>query len=64
MSFDDCKTWPKSRLFELGVSGYSDLAVGNEGTIFCLYERGGDDGFAHKHLTIARFNRDWIEDAE
>ncbi len=64
MSSDDCKTWPASRVLEPGVSGYSDLAVGHDGTIYCLYERGGDDGFAHKHLTIARFNRDWIEAAD
>ncbi|WP_259633993.1 sialidase family protein [Stieleria sedimenti] len=61
MSFDDCETWPVSRVLEPGVSGYTDLAVGKDGTIYCVYERGGDDGFAHKHLTMARFNREWLE---
>ena len=61
MSTDDCRTWPVSRVLQPGVSGYSDLAVGADGTVFCLYERGGEDGFAHRHLTMARFNREWIE---
>ena len=51
LSTDDCRTWPTSRVLEPGISGYSDLAVGRDGMIYCLYERGGDDGFAHKHLT-------------
>ena len=62
MSVDDCQTWPKSRVLQSGISGYSDLAVGPDGTIYCAYERGGADGFAHQHLTIARFNREWLEE--
>lgn len=61
MSTDDCKTWPVSRSLEPGISGYSDLAIGHDGTIYCAYERGGADGFAHKFLTLARFNRAWLE---
>ncbi|MCA9050393.1 MAG: exo-alpha-sialidase [Planctomycetaceae bacterium] len=64
LSRDDCRTWPVSRLLQPGISGYSDLAVGPDGTVYCLYERGGDDGFAHQHLTMARFNREWIEATE
>ena len=33
----------------------------NAFTNYCLHERGGDDGFAYQHLTMARFNREWIE---
>lgn len=61
MSTDDCKTWPVSRSLEPGISGYSDLAIGHDGTIYCAYERGGDNGFAHRFLTLARFNRAWLE---
>ncbi len=61
LSDDDCSTWPVSRVLEPGTSGYSDMAVDSEGTIYCLYERGGDDGFALGALTLARFNRAWIE---
>ncbi len=61
LSFDDCQTWPVSRVLEPGVSGYTDLAVGPDGTIYCVYERGGAEGFAFQRLTLARFNRAWIE---
>jgi sialidase-1 len=47
LSYDEGKTWPVSRLIEEGWSGYSDLAVAKDGTIFCFYGRGGlnDDHF-------------------
>ena len=60
ISNDDCKTWSKSRVIDPGTSGYSDLAIGQDGTIYCLYERGGDRGFARDYLTLARFNREWV----
>jgi sialidase-1 len=60
ISADDCRTWSESRVLDPGTSGYSDVAVGRDGTIYCLYERGGDRGFALKYLTLARFNREWI----
>jgi sialidase-1 len=63
LSFDDCQTWPVSRVLEAGISGYTDLAIGKDGTVFCVYERGGADGFAFQRLTLARFNRAWIEEA-
>jgi sialidase-1 len=61
LSNDDCETWPVSRVLDPGISGYSDLAVGQVGTIFCVYERGGADGMAFQFLTLARFNREWVE---
>lgn len=61
LSDDDCRTWPVARRLEDGISGYTDLAVGPDGTIYCIYERGGADGFAFERLTLARFNREWIE---
>jgi sialidase-1 len=64
MSSDDCQTWPVARRLEEGISGYTDLAVGPDGTIYCIYERGGADGFAFERLTLARFNREWIEAGE
>ncbi len=64
LSFDDCQTWPVSRVLEPGISGYTDLAIGNDGTIYCVYERGGEDGFAFQKLSVARFNREWIEAGE
>ena len=63
LSYDEGKTWPVARVLEPGTSGYSDLAVGPDGTIYCLYERGSTDGkdhFATKALTLARFNLEWL----
>ncbi|MFO0808555.1 MAG: sialidase family protein [Gemmataceae bacterium] len=63
LSEDDGKTWAKSRVLEPGTSGYSDLAALPDGTVCCLYERGGIDGKAAtqtKTLTLARFGLDWL----
>jgi sialidase-1 len=63
LSYDEGKTWPVTRVLEPGTSGYSDLAVGPDGTIYCLYERGSTDGkdhFATRTLTLAKFNLEWL----
>jgi sialidase-1 len=63
LSYDEGKTWPVARVLEPGTSAYSDLAVGPDGTIYCLYERGSIDGkdhFATRALTLARFNLEWL----
>lgn len=59
VSFDDGRTWPRRRTLEAGPSGYSDLAVGPDGTIYCFYERGGAQ-YGPRTLTMARFNLDWV----
>jgi sialidase-1 len=67
LSYDEGKTWPVSRVLEPGFSGYSDLAVGTDGTIYCLYERGSTDGkdiFATHDLTVARFNLEWLSEGK
>lgn len=63
LSDDDGQTWPVARVIDAGVAGYSDLAAGRDGTIYCLYEgapaganmfqRGAD-------LTLARFDLAWL----
>lgn len=65
LSDDDGKTWPLGKTLEAGPSAYSDLAVGPDGTIYCLYERGQPEGPAAKatpygRLTLARFPLDWL----
>jgi len=63
LSNDDGTTWPVGRSLEPGKSGYSDLAAGPAGSIYCFYERGSSDGnYATKHLTVARFNVEWLTD--
>ena len=52
---------------EPGTSGYSDLAVGPDGTIYCLYECGSTDGkdhFATRTLMLARFNLEWLSEGK
>jgi sialidase-1 len=54
LSTDDGTTWPVARTLEPGRTGYSDLAVGRHGSLYCFYERRGA-------LTVARFNLDWVK---
>jgi sialidase-1 len=69
LSYDEGRTWPLNKTLEAGYGAYSDLAVGPDGTIYCLYERGSDDGQAKRptsytHLTLARFNLEWLTDGK
>ena len=65
LSTDDGMTWPFKRVIEPGVSGYSDLAAGSDGTVYCVYEDGSptDRGTHVKYLTVARFDLDWIRES-
>ncbi len=60
LSRDDGQTWLVGRAIEPGASSYSDLAVTPAGTILCFYGRGPKPGFAGTHLTLARFNLEWL----
>ena len=66
MSYDEGETWPVSRPIEPGISGYSDLAVGPDGTIYLIYERGTptDRGTHVQYLTVARFNLEWLSEGK
>jgi sialidase-1 len=61
LSLDDGATWSKSVVIEPGFSGYSDLGIGADGTVYCLYERGAVEGSKGSYydpvaLTLARFD--------
>lgn len=58
VSYDECKTWPISRMLHEGPSAYSDLAVLPGDTICCLYERG--EQHAYESLTFAQFSYEWL----
>lgn len=61
-SDDDGQSWPIQKLLEDGISGYSDLAVGTDGTIYCFYERGrSENHYAIESLMLARFNLEWLK---
>ena len=66
ISYDECKTWPVSKTIEPSSSGYADLAVGEDYTIYCLYERNCpiDKDFDTEAMTLARFNLAWITDGQ
>jgi sialidase-1 len=66
LSYDEGQTWPVNKSLEPGTSGYSDLAIGTNGTILCFYERGstGVDHFRTGFLTVARFNLEWLTDGK
>lgn len=38
LSYYEGKNWTVQKVLNPGSSGYSDLAVGRDGTIYCLYE--------------------------
>lgn len=64
LSNDDGKTWSASRVVDAGPSGYSDLAVGADGTIYLIYEAKSLEPkgpFIPATLTLVRLNRTWLE---
>ncbi len=66
LSYDEGKTWAIAKALEPGPSGYSDLAVAADGSIYCLYENGTKDksNFYSAQLTLARFNLEWLTDGK
>jgi Neuraminidase (sialidase) len=66
LSYDEGKTWPVARSVEPGISGYCDLAVGPDGSVFCFYERASVDESAYRpaNLTVARFNLEWLTEGK
>lgn len=64
LSDDEGQTWPVAKTLEPGLSGYSDLAVGPDGTIYDFYESSSKDGNIYQtaRLVLARFNLEWLTD--
>lgn len=62
VSEDGGKTWKSRRAVESGLGGYSDLAAGPDGWVYCLYERNGFTGTAiqTQALVLAKFNAEWM----
>jgi sialidase-1 len=58
LSYDDGKTWPVSRVLHEGPSAYSALAVLQDGTIACLYERG--EKRLYESIRLARLSLGWL----
>jgi sialidase-1 len=66
LSYDEGETWPVSKCLEPGDSGYTDLAVGCDGIIYCVYERGTatESQYDPRYLTVARLNLAWLTDGD
>jgi sialidase-1 len=62
LSYDECRTWPVSKVIDSGIAGYSDLTLLPDGTLFCIYERGSTNGSqtANAALTLFRFDLRWL----
>lgn len=62
LSEDDGTTWTTKRVIEAGWSGYADINVGPDGSIYVFYERGGldDNHFRSAFLTLAKFDLAWL----
>jgi sialidase-1 len=61
-SFSGTSTWPIKRLIDADFSAYSSLAVGEDGTIFLLYE-GGEEKL-YDEINVAVFNLPWLLEGE
>ena len=59
VSYDECRSWPVSKVVCSGSAAYSDLAVARDGGILCLYE-----AEEYRKLVLARFNLEWLTDGE
>jgi len=57
LSYDECRTWPVSKVVYEGPSAYVDLAVSRDHRVLCLYEA---DHYAK--IVLARFNLEWLTD--
>ena len=66
MSYDECRSWPISKVICAAPSSYSDLCVTSDGTILCLYEKGSEGGVSlySGDLVLARFDLEWLTDGE
>lgn len=62
LSYDECRTWPVSKVLNPGKSVYSELAAAPDGAILCLYENGEKNQY--EKMTLARFTLAWLTDGK
>jgi sialidase-1 len=60
VSYDDGNTWPVQKVLNSGASGYSDLAIGPDGMLYCLYETNTVSKGWNYSLVLKKFNIDWL----
>ena len=57
-SFDGARTWPVKRLVDEGISAYSSITAGPDGTCYLLYERAEEE--LYEKIAVAVFDLDWL----
>ena len=64
VSFDREKTWPIKRTIpHEGLSGYSSITAGKDGTIYLLFEKyHPTKRFTITDITLAKFNMAWLKE--
>lgn len=62
VSFDSGHSWPTQRTLDPGYSGYSDLTVGKNNTIYVLYETNTVSKGFNYSLVLKKFNTNWLFD--
>jgi len=55
VSYDECRTWPVSKVLCAGKSAYSDLAVTADGHALCLFEAEN-----YGKIVLVRFSVEWL----
>jgi sialidase-1 len=60
LSYDGGENWPVQKVINQGPSGYSDLAVGPDGTVYCLYETNTVGTGWNYSLMLKKFNLDML----
>lgn len=64
LSYDEGKSWPVQKVLEPGSAGYSDLAVGPDGSIYCLYETNTTTTGWNYSLVLKKFSLQWLTDGK
>jgi sialidase-1 len=60
ISYDEGHTWPVRKVLNSGPSGYSDLAVGADGMLYCLYETNTVGKGWNYSLVLKKFNINFL----
>lgn len=60
ISYDEGQSWPIKKTINNGPAGYSDVAIGPDGTIYCLYETNSGKDWNY-NLTLKKFSLNWIK---
>jgi sialidase-1 len=60
ISYNEGQSWPVKKVINAGPAGYSDVAIGPDGTIYCLYETNSGNSFNYT-MVLKRFNLAWLK---